>query len=266
MVIAQKSKTRTVVIIFVSAAVLTAVFLTVFFIARSMRLENALKNLDVSDESTVIRAMKYGGKDADVVYRVAKACADGADYSYAAGLLLYSLQYLNPSDDGALSLLLECYSRLGADEIFLSQFNSVSFDISDFEPSSVFEGRNYGFSNGVYMTFCGGYAKAKISSVIPLSISACPSGVYVLDSSDKLLKYLSDTGLEIRAVSSVRMNEFIYCNEQIYFIDEQGIPHGSEQVLLGDKEFAAQLREENGTAVCSVYDVNYNKLRDITLK
>ena len=35
---------------------------------------------------------------------------------------------------------------------------------------------------------------------------------------------------------------------------------------LGEGEFAVDLRQEDGAAVCTVYDKNYNELRDITIK
>ena len=41
----------------------------------------------------------------------------------------------------------------GADEIFLKQFDDPDFAIADFEPMSVYEGKSYGFSNGVYVFF-----------------------------------------------------------------------------------------------------------------
>ena len=265
-VIAQKSKVRTAVAVGVPVAAITAIVIIVLVFARSMMLKNAVKNLDISDESTVIKVMKYGGRDIDIVTHVASAYIDGADYSSAVKLLLYSVQYLSPESDTQLIMLRDCYAHLGADEIFLSQFDSPTFELEDFETSSVYESQSCGFSNGVYITFCGGYAKAKISSVIPLSAAACRSGVYVLDSSDRILKFLSDTGLELRIVNDTRMNEFLYLNDRIYYIDENNIPYGTVKYELKSGEFAAELREENGLAVCTVYDKNYNKLRDINLE
>ncbi|MBP3481404.1 MAG: hypothetical protein J6K66_07400 [Clostridia bacterium] len=264
--IAQKSKTKLIVIISVSVTAFIAVCAGIFILMRGMRLDNALKNLDVADEGTVIRVMKYGGKDAEAVKMVASAYIENADYGAAARFLLYSLQYLSSEDETCITLLKDCYARMGADEIFLKQFDDPDFAIADFEPMSVYEGKSYGFSNGVYVSFCGGYAQAKISSVIPVSVAADRAGVYVLDSSDKLLKFLSDTGLELFVVNDTRMNEFILLDGQIYYIDEFGIPYGTEKAELADGEFAAGLRRDDGAAVCTIYDSNYNELRNITLK
>lgn len=264
--IAQKNKTKLIVIISVSITALIAVCVGIFFLMRGMRLENALKNLDIADESTVIRVMKYGGKNVETVKKVASAYIDGADYGAAARYLLYSLQYISSDDETCVTLLKDCFARIGADEIFLKQFDNPDFAIADFKPVSIYEDKSYGFSNGVYISFCGGYAQAKISSVIPIAVAADRAGVYVLDSSDRLLKFLSETGLELVVVNETRMNEFLLLNGQIYYIDEFGIPFDTEKTELGEGEFAAGLRQENGAAVCTVYDKNYNELRDITLK
>lgn len=264
--VAQKNKTKLIVIISVSVTALIAICVAILFFMRGMRLDNALKNLDIKDENTVIRVMKYGGKDAETVKQVATAYIDGADYGTAARFLLYSLQYISSEDEICVMLLKDCFARMGADEIFLKQFDNPDFAIADFKPVSIYEGKSYGFSNGVYISFCGGYAQAKISSVIPIAVAADRAGVYVLDSSDRLLKFLSDTGLELFVVNDARMNEFLLLNGQIYYIDEFGIPFGTEKTELGEGEFAVDLRQEDGAAVCTVYDKNYNELRDITIK
>lgn len=263
--IAQKVKVNTALIITVIAVAAVLLSVLLFFVIRGFRLENALKKMDISDENTVIRVMKYGNDDVKTVMRVAQAYIDGADYSSAVKFLLYASQYLAPDDNEILSMIKDCYSHLGASKLFLSQFDTADFEISDFEESTVYEGKSYGISNGVYMTFCGGYAKAKISSILPISISACDTGVYVLDSSDRLLKYLSDTGLEVKTVYNFGINEFLYFNDTVYYIDENGVPYGERMETLNDGEKAMQLREENGNVVCSIYDSAYNKLRDVTI-
>ncbi len=86
--IAQKSKTKLIVIISVSVTAFIAVCAGIFILMRGMRLDNALKNLDVADEGTVIRVMKYGGKDAEAVKMVASAYIENADYGQQQGFLL----------------------------------------------------------------------------------------------------------------------------------------------------------------------------------
>lgn len=261
--IAQKRKTRTVIIISSAAAALAVIITAAFFAMRAMRLENALKKLDANDETSVIRVMKYGGRDLSVVTRVANAYIGNSDYGSAAGFLLYCVQYLKGGEE-QLSMLRDCCAHLGTEDAFLESLDNIS-PAGEFEPVSVYDGKSYGFSDGVYVSFCAGYAKAKISPILPLGIAACRSGVYVLDSSDRLLKFLSYTGIELNVINDARMNEFIYCGDRIYYIDESGIPYGTAKTELAAGEFAANLHEENGRAVCTVYDINYNELRNITL-
>lgn len=265
MILAQKNKTKIAVIIVAVTAAALVLSVVLFFVIRGLNLSNALKKMDISDENSVIAVMKHGGNDSDTVMRVAKAYMYGLDYDSAVKFLLYIAQYLSPDDEEVISLIKDCYSHLGADDIFLSQFDTPDFNIEDYEEMTSFEGKSYGMSNGVYMTFCGGYAKAKISSILPLSISACDSGVYVLDSADRLLKLVSDNGMKAETVRNFRINEFLYFNDNIYYIDENGIPYGDRMETLNDGEFAMQLREENGNVICSIYDAQYNKLKDITI-
>ena len=247
------------------AAAVIALGAAALFLLRGTRLSAALKKLDVSDELTVISVMKYGGDDPGAVLAVASAYADAGLYSDSVRFCLYALQYLDGGED-FLTLLKDGYAHLGAEKTFLSQFDGADFPASDFAVRSRFEGVGYGGTDGVYVAFCGGYARAKISSMIPLSLAAVKDGVYVLDAADDRLKLLSSDGLSVSAVTDCRVSAFLLIDGGLYYIDGDGTPVSpSGAKPLAEGERAMELREENGAAVCSVYGENYEKLRDMQI-
>ena len=262
----QKNKTAVAVVITVAAlAVACAVIFAALFISNKMRLEKAIADLDIEDENSVIALMTLDGDNPETVMTVIDAYCDGERYTDAARLLLYYIQYLYREDSDALHKLTDCYKKSGADDDALRQLITPLFRLSDFETVTQSGDTAYGVSDGIYTTFLGGTAKAKISSVIPLSVAACPSGVYALDSSDNRLKLIYRDGSCVETVHDARMTEFVIFESYLYYIDINGIPHGPNEVDVDEGLVALNLRVDGENVVCTLYDEDYNEIKDISL-
>ncbi len=264
--IAQTVKIKRVWITVGAVAATAAVTALAVMLIVGGRLSRALKRLDISNEATVIRVMKYGGKNRDIVLRVASEYYEAGEYAPAAKLMLYSQQYLGENDKAG-ELLRNCYARLGADDTQLLSLDFSGFVPSDFEVTTSYEGNGYGSAaDGVYTSFCGGYARARISAVIPLALSAAKTGVYALDGADSFLKLISEDGLTVNVISQTPLREFLVSDDTLYTIDENGTPcAGNDVILLADGEQAMRLRKEDDSVLCTIYDENFNMLRDMTL-
>lgn len=256
-------KKRWVIPVIISASVLFIIASVILgiFIAKKTARSRALSALDVENEQSVTNAMRYIKSDASEVIRIARLYADADMQSDAVRLTLYAIQYLGAKDEGVLLL-----KSIGVSEQFYSQFEHGVIPISEFESVTSFENDSYGIADGIYAEFLGGHAKAKLSPALPLDICAYDGGAYFLDSSDRLIKSISKDGRELRVIINQKAREFEYLQRQIYYIDEQGLPHGSEDVMLADGEFAAGLYVEGDNVKCTIYNQYYEPLRLITLK
>lgn len=244
-----------------AAAALTALY---FFVWRPDRL---LRRLDVNDDLAVMEIMKYRSKDPAAVKKIAAAYLDASRCTDAALFSLYGLQYLAPDDPELLSLTRESYARQGADAFFLSQFDAPQFDLAAFQPTAAFEGMRYGASNGIYLSFCGGKAQAKISSVIPSSLYAVEGGVNVLDSADQRVKFISADGLKVLPLTTFEASEYLHFQNRSYYIDTAGVPRtDAGEIPLGAGERAIHLRVEEDGVCCTVLDPDDRPLRDISLR
>lgn len=262
----NKIKTRSVIItIALSVISVTIIIVLSLFFNKKIRLDRALENLNIETEQTVIDIMKLDGDNPVTVMYIINKYYDAGKYTDASRLLLYYVQYLDCEDDAAFELLSECYALSGADDAFLNQLVMPKFKLSEFEIITELDGTGYGSSNGVYTSFYEDTAKAKISGIIPLAMSACPSGVYVLDSSDNMLKLIRRDGSCIETVHDSKMTEFVYFENHLYYIDMNGVAHGPNEVETEDGIKAMNLRIDHGNVVCTLYDDDYNKIRDITL-
>lgn len=255
------------IIIASGIAVLSAIIFLIVFLTGKGNLDRALKNLDIEDESTVIRLMELGGDDPDIVMTVIDEYRNGAYYTDAARLLLYYTQYLDNDDSEAIDKLSACYKALGCDDGFISQFESGKMPtLSDYNIVDEYNGSKYGIGkDGVYTEFLSGTAKAKISAIIPRSLAACPSGVYVIDSSDSYLKMIKRDGSGTELKLSEPIKEFVLFESYVYYIDRNGKPHGPNEVTIEDTQTAMNVRIENGKVLCTLYDSDYNKIKDIIL-
>lgn len=253
---------RKLIIISAAAAVLLAAVIILLLFLPSARLRRAMRRLDVNDEVTVIDVMKYGSKNPQTVYEVAHRYTEHGMYEKAAVLMLYGAQYLK--DENAATLLRECYGFLGADKRVTDAIDFADFTPLDFDTVTEFEGTGYGTpGSGVYVSFLGGYVKARISPMLPLGISAAKDGVYIIDASDGLAKFISFCGHRVEVKSNTRVSEILCIGDKLYTIDQNGTPSSGK--ALADGEYAANLREQDEKAVCTVFDSNNTALYDITL-
>ncbi len=263
-----KKKSRIKTVLISTALIISVLFVVVslFFIYNKIAVNRALTELNIRDESTVINVMKYGGDREDILLMLADSYAQIEKYTDAARLMLYTVQYVNPESEIALSKLIEYYTLEGANDVFISQFKTPNFKLSEFEISTEFDSTGYGVTDdGIYTVFLGGYAKAKLSSSLTAKLSACETGVYYIDASDFLLKLLNRDGSEIQTVSYTQMSDFVNFKNSIYYIDLNGVPHGANEIVLDENTFCADLRIENGGVVCTLFDNNYTKIRDLSL-
>ncbi len=243
-------------------AILVLALLSVFVIRKS-NLNSAIKNLDIDNESTVIRVMKYGGDNKEIVYDIAKKYTDAKMYTDGARLAIYASEYLDAYKDFK-DLLNECLKNSGASQSYIDGFAN-KIKLNDFEITTSFGSDGYGIADGIYTEFLSGYAKAKISSIIPLDIYAFGDGAYFLDSSDRFIKSISKDGCKVEVIVNEKANEFIYYGGQIYYIDSKGQPHGKNPVVLLEGEQTMNLRIEAEKVICTVYDENFESMREITL-
>lgn len=249
--------------VIVGAVLLTAVLVVLCIIGfKKQSLARALKNLDVEQEASVIRVMKYGSKNKDALLEIANKYLEAEMYTDCARLCMYAVQYQGCDD--ALPILKTALEKQGADILYISQFDS-EITVSDFEVITENGTDGYGIADGIYTEFLGGYAKAKISSAIPIDIYASKSGAVFLDTSDRFVKSISRDGSKINPETLYRVSEFVYKDSQIYCIDENGQLVGSEKITLGEGETAKNLRIEGEKVMCTVYDKNGESLREMTL-
>jgi hypothetical protein len=117
----------------------------------------------------------------------------------------------------------------------------------------------------VYAQFLGGYCKAKLSSIMPIELYAYADGVMVLDSADRLVKSISRDGGRVQIEIDEPVDEFLYYESQLYYIDNDGIPHASEKIELREGERAQNLRIEGERVVCTVFDKDLEALRDLVM-
>lgn len=260
-----KSKTLKITLIVTGSIIGTVLLIwAIILLINKINLDAALKNLNIKDEQTVIQVMKYGKDKKEIVKDLALEYKEAGMYRQSARLCLYSLQYLK--DDSVKAILKESLTKSGADNLFISQFEKGNFTLSEFTPVTEYQNEGYGVSDGIYVSFLGGYAKAKISSSIALEIYAFKDGAYYLDSTDRMIKKISIDGSRTEVVSYDRAEEFVYFEDEIYYIKTDGTVVCPNPPAFAEGEVAANLRISGGEVVCTVYDKDYNSIRDITLK
>lgn len=249
-------------LIIVLAALLTVSVLTVVFIfVRKTALDRAVKAMDVNETQSVIRVMKLGSKNVDIVAGVAAAYLEAGYKDDAALTALYILQYLDGENTTAKEIVSKCYkSELAV------QFADLDIEVKKFETVTQNGDYAYGVADGIYCEFLGGYAKAKISPVMPQQIYAAQDGAYILDSSDRIIKFIKKDGSELSAVTNKKADEFVYSGGCIYYIDQNGQPQGDGSISLAEGEFAMDLRIEADGVYCTVYDSNFEALREQKIK
>lgn len=246
----------------ITALIVAAVVLLVLYIAKITALNRAMAELDIENPETVIKVMKFGGKNPGIVLDIASQYLAADMPTDCARLCIYAMQYL----DADCSRLLQSALRLsGADDRYISQFENADFSLQDFETVTEYGSDSYGVSDGVYSEFLGGYAKAKISAIVPIELYAYADGVFVLDSTDRLIKSISRDGGRVKVEINERAEEFLYFESQLYYIDENGIPHSNGEITLSEGEHAQNLCIEGEKVVCTVFDKDYEALRKITL-
>ena len=249
---AVKTKIPTKLIVFLCILATIIIAIASFYIIRKTAFNRAYKALDVSDTATVTKLLKYASKDSDTVFYIAEKYSESGDKQNATKLCLYILQYLDSSHTGATEYLTGC------------GFESFEFgDVKEeFKASSTHGDSSYASAGGIYCKFLGGYCKAKISPIRALDLYAGDGGVYVLDSSDSLIKFITEDGREISVISQSPASEFLYHESQIYFIDKSGKPFSDKQISLAEGETAMNLRVDSGRVCFTVYDSNFEELRD----
>ncbi len=260
-----KLPVKTVVIIAVTAIVLLFAIVLSFFLFKKISLQQALKKLDIEDYSSIVSIMKKGASDKNAVMTIIDSYIDNNMNTDAAQLLLYYLQYIDKDDAIALEKLKKCYLANGASEVFISQFDNADFNVNDFKITTQYEQNGYGISNGIYVSFLDGYAKAKISGIIPRSISAGASGVYALDSSDMTIKLIRRDGSVVQTVINDKVKEFVFFESYIYYIDQSGVPHGVDGPIQTDGLIAMNLRVDGERVICTLYDNDYNEIKELQL-
>ncbi|MBQ8605650.1 MAG: hypothetical protein IJ408_02840 [Clostridia bacterium] len=258
--IKKKSIKKPIIIISSVVAAIVIIALSVFLIQKG-NLDRAIKALDVENEQTVIRVMKYGGKKTDVVLDVAQRYLDAGMNTDASRLCVYALEYLEAGDAGIRML-----ESAGATDAYTDQFRSGNIQLSDFEVTTVEGSDGYGISDGIYTSFLGGYATAKLSAIVPIEIYAHKDGAYFLDANDSLIKSISRDGQSIGIIRQEKASEFVYYNSRIYYIDENGIPYGSEAIALSEGEFAMGIFIDGETVKCTVYNTDYEPVRELEIK
>ena len=249
-------------VILLCLAVLIALFV---FIYNKQALSRALADLDIEDEESVIRVMKHGGDDEEILIMLADSYIGAGCYSDASRLMLYTLQYISSDSDKAFDTLKESYKLSGASDYFISSLSPL-FTLTDYTLSASYDGTSYGIGeNGIYTEFLGGYAKAKIAPSRTAKLSACPSGVYFIDLADYKLKLLSRDGSEIKTVLDDKMLDFVDFESYLYYIDINGQPHGPNKITLEEGTFASDMRVEDGEVLCTVFDADYNEIKTVQL-
>ena len=256
---ATSKKWLIAICIVIALAVIT---IGALYIIRITSLSRALKSLDIEEQETVVKVMKYGGKSEKIVLDIAQKYKSAKMNTDCARLCIYAIQYLG--SESAKPILESALVENGVDEIYVSQFDSES-ELSDFKIQAECGFDGYGIADGIYTEFLGGYAKAKISSVIPIEIFATENGAIFLDSTDLLIKSISRDGSKITVQVTEKANEFVYKDSQIYYIDTNGKPHGIDEITLSDCEYTQNLRVEGDRVVCTVYGADGESIREIDL-
>lgn len=256
----MKKGKKALIVILVLVLLSAAVTASAVFLHKTA-LKRALNSMDVNETDSIIRVMKLGGKNADIAGRVAQAYFDAGYKEDAALVSLYILQYSDSESTLAKEIINECYPS-----VLAAEFMSPGFKVQQFETVTRNGDSAYGVSDGIYCEFLGGYAKAKISPLQPQEIYAAQDGVYILDSNDSLIKFIKKDGSEISVIINEKADDFIYSKTNIYYIDKNGIPHGDDSVTLADGEFAMHLRIEADSVYCTVYDSNFEAVREQELK
>lgn len=262
---AVKTKRKPLIITLVILLCLAVVTILFIFIYHKQALSRALSDLDIEDESSVIRVMKYGGDDEEILLMLADSYIGAGYYSDASRLLLYTLQYISSDSEQTFDLLKESYKLSGASDTFISSLKPL-YNLTEYKLSATLDETSYGIGeNGIYTEFLGGYAKAKLAPSRTSKLSACPSGVYFIDLADYKLKLLSRDGSEIKTVLDDKMLDFVDFESYLYYIDINGQPHGPNKITLEEDTFASDMRVEDGQVLCTVFDADYNEIKTIQL-
>ena len=256
-----KKSIKIPIIIALSVVLAIVVAVASFFLIQKSNLSRSLKNLDVENEQTVIRAMKYGSKDADVVLEIAQKYLEADMKSDCVRLCLYAIQYLGEKEKGIALVEKACENKE-----FVKTIENEQAELSEFDTLTQFQNDSYGVADGIYTEFLGGYAKARISPIIPIDIYATDSGAYFLDSTDSFIKHISKDGSKLKIAISNKAEEFVLFESQLYYIDQNGIPYGKAAMTLADGEFAMGLSVDGEAVSCTVYNHNYEPLRKLILE
>lgn len=247
-----KTKIPIKLIVFLCILAMIIIAIASFYIIRKTAFNRAYKALDVTDTATVTKLLKYGSKDSDTVFYIAEKFDESGDKQNATKLCLYILQYLDSSHTGATEYLTDC-----GFESF--EFGEIK---KDFKVTTSYGTDSYASEGGIYCEFFEGYCKAKISPVRALDLYADEGGLYFLDSSDSLIKFMDSDGTEIKVKLQLPVSEFIYYESQLYYIDKMGVPFADKQISLAEGETAMNLRVDSGRVCFTVYDSDFEELRD----
>lgn len=229
-----------------------AIAIISLFIIKKTALDRAVRNLDVENSETAVRVMKLGGKNEKYVNIIADAYFEAGCKKQAAILSLYVIQYIDKQNQSALDRIGACYEPWLA-----TQFTDADIKTEEFEAITESAGYGYGIKNGIYCEFLEGYAKAKISPALPLEIFASKDGVYYLDSSDNVIKFINCDGSGLSIAVEDKASEFVYHNGRLYYIDMLGKLHGAKEIALQEGQQVMDLRIESNEVVCTIFDKEF---------
>ena len=251
-----KLKKKTIIILL--CIIFTVLLITgiCIHIYQSGRLTRALKAMDIEEKKTVTAVLELADDDVEILLDIADEYLDAKKSADAAAIAWHVLQNCESDNDKAKSILRAHYGKGD----MASAVDTVKKTDTEFEIQSSHGGIGYGGTDGVYCSDFGGNIRYKISSVRAVTFSAAVGGVYVLDSADRCIKFISRDGTRKELIQK-DVREFIYFESYIYYIGLDETVHGVRDITLGDGEIARGLRTFDHQVMCDIYDSKYNLLR-----
>ena len=105
-------------IIVVAVAALITISILVYF---RIMASTSRKQMDLSDDKSIVRALKYSSDNADFLLELASGLSDNEDTYRSSIVLLYLIQNVQPENDSAYLLLAENYKKTKAEKIMIKQ-------------------------------------------------------------------------------------------------------------------------------------------------